>query len=76
MALIKGSTRNRAGSRTRTSLARIRLRAGIAVAAHGAIRLVRIGANAGACITRSRVVALIKRHAHDGVCPRACARLA
>ena len=76
MALIKGGTRDRAGPGACTGLARICLRAGIAVAARGAIGLVRIAAYAGAGIARSCIVALIGRSAHNGACPGARARLA
>jgi hypothetical protein len=75
MALVERRARNGIGARTRARLTRIGLRARIAVVANDAIGLVWIRANARHRIACARIVALIERHAHDGVGPGACPRL-
>lgn len=67
MALIRGRTHDRIGSRTHPRLARIGLRTSIPVIAHRAIGFVRIRANARHRIAYARIVALIGSRTCDGI---------
>ncbi len=67
VALIAGRTDDRVGAGTHSALARVGLRAGVAVVAGRAVRARGIRAEAGCRVARSRVVALVARRADHGV---------
>jgi hypothetical protein len=76
VALIERHTDDRIACRASAQLARVRLRARIAVITRGTIRFVRIGAHARCWIAKAHVMTLIHGRARNEVCPRATARLA
>src|SRR5262249_27370000 len=76
VALIDGRTDDRVRSRADARLAGVGLRAGIAVVAGAAVRLVRVGAGAARRIADARIVALIEGAAEDGVRPHTGTSLA
>src|SRR4029078_10994016 len=74
VALIGGRTHDRVRAGTRTALARVALRAGIAVAARGTIGLRGARTNARLRIAGARGVALVGGGADDGAGTEAHAR--
>ncbi len=63
-------------ARARTGLARIALRTSVAVVAHRAVHLDGIVTHARRRVARARIVTLIRRRTHHGVCPGTRTRLA
>src|SRR5439155_210801 len=73
---VGSRTRDRVAARAGAVLAGVRLRAGVAVAAHGAVRLHRARADARRRVADPRLVALIAGRADDRRAGRAAAVLA
>src|SRR6185503_7825789 len=76
VALIERTAHDRIAAGAAPALARVGLRARVAVVARRAVRLVRIAADPGRRIARARHVALIERAAGDRIRPLAGAPLA
>src|SRR5204862_462756 len=75
VALVEWRADDRIAAGADAGAARVRLRAGVAVVAGGAVHRRRVGALARGGITGPRHVALVGGRAHDGVAARADAAL-
>ena len=76
MTLVRRGAHDRVRAAADARLARVRLRAGVAVIARGPIRLVRVRADPCACIAGPRDMTLVRRGAHHRVPAHAHPRLA